>query len=365
MSIETPHINAPRLDGIQILRGFAALAVVITHLFMMERKYSPDQILGDWADLGALGVDLFFVISGFIMVYVTQDRSRAHSKPAGFLLGRITRIYPLYWAISAALLCVWLVRPDMVFSSAKAEPDLIKSFFLWPDIRDPLLAVAWTLIHEMYFYIVFTAVLLFARKWLAVFLIGWGLMTMAGWAMGLGAANYEARLVFNPLTLEFILGAFTAMLFIKSGGRLSGVTLLAGAALLLVSCAALMQAGAPDFDLTHIRAAYFAIPAALITYGMAGTYGMARLGTSATRLRKWGIKLGDWSYALYLSHVLSLSLIGYVWARVSKEGPLDNFIALLVMLIFALGVAALLHIAFEKPVLKLSKRALKRLGLRD
>jgi len=95
MSVESPP-TIKRLDHIQALRGIAALMVVVSHLLIIERKYSVDQILGEWAVFGMAGVDLFFVISGFIMVYVMWDRPRGVKASAEFLWGRASRIYPLY-----------------------------------------------------------------------------------------------------------------------------------------------------------------------------------------------------------------------------------------------------------------------------
>jgi len=136
-----PAIKGPikRLDHIQALRGIAALMVVVSHLLIIERKYSVDQILGDWAIYGMAGVDLFFVISGFIMVYVMWDRPRGPKAAGEFLWGRASRIYPLYWVVSLVLFALWLVRPDMVFSSIDAPPDIVKSFALFPDDREPMI----------------------------------------------------------------------------------------------------------------------------------------------------------------------------------------------------------------------------------
>lgn len=355
----TPVPQTAHLGGIQILRGLAALAVMVSHLLIIEGKYSADQILGNWAGWGAAGVDIFFAVSGFIMVYVTHNRDASRNRPAGFLASRIVRIYPLYWLVSAALLAVWLLRPDMVFSSAAGDPNIVKSFALWPDTREPLLAVGWTLIHEMYFYVVFAVFLLFARRWLPLLLLIWALIISAASIYNLRASSPELRLIFSPLTLEFILGAFAALAFTQSPkpqwqlALTLGLLFLGGAFL-----AGALGLHTLDFENQPVRVVLFAVPAALLAYGFAG------FGAAKTAFAKFGEKLGDWSYALYLSHVLSLSLIGRIWGRFAREGIVDNIVMILVMSGFAIGVAAVLHHVFERPVLRVCQSGLRRFKLR-
>lgn len=103
MSFETPT----RLGHVQALRGFAACLVLLSHLGQIEAGTVTNPILPASTVWGNMGVDLFFVISGFIMVYITRDGYEGGLKRVPeFLFARITRIYPLYWIISAALLIV-------------------------------------------------------------------------------------------------------------------------------------------------------------------------------------------------------------------------------------------------------------------
>ncbi|HFB54901.1 MAG TPA: acyltransferase, partial [Hellea balneolensis] len=225
-----PQTPYPRNNNIQSLRGFAALLVVLSHLLIIEQKYSPDHILGQWAEFGMVGVDLFFVISGFIMVYVTRvnmpPRPRTSLK---FLFARFTRIYPLYWVISAALLAVYVWRPELVFSSQPEPPHILKSFLLWPDTLPPLLAVGWTLIHELGFYLVFAFFLLFRARALPYFLLIW-LMVLAG-SQTIFADNVHqpvTALILNPLSFEFIAGAFAALIYLKTGAKFAPHILILG-----------------------------------------------------------------------------------------------------------------------------------------
>jgi len=140
--------------------------VMLSHLFIIEQKYSQDQILPNVLNFGMAGVDIFFVISGFIMVYVTHKWTAGAAKHIPeFLSSRALRIYPLYWIVSLPLLGLYLLRPDLVFSaSVWNEPNLLKSFLLWPDVAYPLLEIGWTLIHEMSFYLIFALILIAPRR---------------------------------------------------------------------------------------------------------------------------------------------------------------------------------------------------------
>jgi peptidoglycan/LPS O-acetylase OafA/YrhL len=197
---------APRqkFGSVQVLRAIAANIVVLSHLSIIETKYSggfnilPVSIFGP-GGLGRLGVDLFFMISGFIMATLYQEQKA----PLTFLWNRITRIYPIYWFYTALVLAVAAVAPGAVNSSYDQSPSILKSLALWPDRAQPWLGVGWSLIHEMYFYIVI-AVLMFFRLNLALGLICWAAIV----ALSPPSLIPETAIIFSPLTYEFIAGAF-------------------------------------------------------------------------------------------------------------------------------------------------------------
>ena len=160
-----------QLRTIQVARGVAANLVVFSHLFFVESKYMIGGVLPPFTLYGISGVDLFFVLSGFIMVAVAgRDIG-----PIEFLWRRATRIYPTYWLVSLAVLAVAIVAPTIVNSSIQVPISLWRSFLLIPDRTLPLLAVGWTLVHEMYFYLVF-AIILALRIPILAGLIGWGVI---------------------------------------------------------------------------------------------------------------------------------------------------------------------------------------------
>ena len=138
-----------KLQSIQALRGIALLGVIGFHFLFIEKKYSGgDFLLPDFLHLGQSGVDLFFVISGFIMVTVTKGRFTLNGEVIRFLWGRLTRIYPTYWFYFFLTLAIFLIKPAWVNASQEHQTQLISSFLLLPSDQLPLVMAAWSLSHE-------------------------------------------------------------------------------------------------------------------------------------------------------------------------------------------------------------------------
>jgi exopolysaccharide production protein ExoZ len=135
-----------QINGVQALRALAAIMVVFSHLVGFETRYLPGGVLvPDWFGYGQFGVDLFFVLSGFIIVESTR---RLHGSAAAgmvFLYRRVIRIYPVYWAYLAAVLAVWLVNPAVLGGGQGREVDLVASIFLYPSTASHVMLVSWTL----------------------------------------------------------------------------------------------------------------------------------------------------------------------------------------------------------------------------
>ena len=353
MSFETPSSGA-RLANIQSLRGIAALLVVISHLLVIELKYSPDQLLGQSASLGMVGVDLFFAISGFIMVHVIWQMGRGHRSAAEFLFARASRIYPLYWLVSAALLAVYLWKPDIVFSSYDQPPNLIKSFLLYPDYRDPLLAVGWTLIHEIGFYLMIAPLLLLKRKFILPYLLIWGGVLSIGQIVDYGYYLFSSKvldLILSPLSYEFLAGGLAGWAYHRFNAAQAKPVFLGAAIIWICVLGFLIFQGRGMPLLPSHRALFFAVPSALLVYGLAGC---------SYKLPAYSQTLGNWSYALYLTHILSLSVMGRLWHKFASGSPWDNIPALALMCIATIVIAGMVYKLAEKPMLTLAKSLRRR-----
>ena len=378
-----------RLQLIQALRAFAAYLVLLYHIRYMELGGAEEMGTGEMPLVslpftnGWAGVDLFFVISGFIMVYVTFSRPATLSTVKDFLLARVFRIYPAWWLFSGIMALFFLIRYGVPYDAEAVSQlnnspinHIIRSIFLLPQINFPILGVGWTLIHEIWFYIVFAGLLLLPRKTLWVWLLVWALLVTAGALMGFSMPYSENYLTLaaSPMTLEFIAGAFVGLLAAKGVTRFALPAAIIGAIGLL---AVLFLHPTPTpFTLEWGRVLFLTLPSALLLYGAFGLEPYVKGKTLNVFSR-----LGDWSFALYLGHhftIAAIREIGYILAakgepllgletgslnflRLGAPGILDNLLYIPIAIILPTIIAALAYYFFEQPVLKfLNSRFRKR-----
>ena len=353
------------LYSIQALRGIAALMVLFFHLFELQ-SLTPgnpkDLIDGPWAR-GYAGVDLFFVISGFIMVYIT-DRQTGRAATAGrFIYNRITRIYPLWWLLSAILVAYYFistgraVSPDLSSQINGESMYILRSFLLIPQDIPPLNGLGWTLIHEMYFYVIFAVLLLIPARMRYYGLWIWGAVTAL--LFGLGFASYQAgsvlQLSASLLTLEFLAGAGAAWLILRGHILAPKLCLALGTIGAVVALLFYKERG-PDLMLWG-RVAVYTLPFALIIYGAVALERAGKLSVPRPLVR-----LGDWSYSLYLSHLLVLGVIIRILPKLSdslaptSSGVLGNLVFIGLGLTLPILVAAIFYYGAERPLLKFMRR---------
>lgn len=348
--------------SVQILRGIAAMGVVLTHLVGLERKYLPGTPLTSHAlEIGGGGVDLFFVISGFIITTVTIDRPRRAGDTRRFLFRRFCRIYPLYWLYFFMILPLFLLDPHMVNGSS-GRPDLLRSFFLMPDRHLPLLLVAWTLSFELYFYLVYACLFRWVdrRQSTAAALLIWATIVAAGNLILHPTLQHPGlHLLFSPLNLEFIAGCFVARLAAGTGRTIATSCLIAAAAITCLG--GLYDGAAPvvDPNLAWTRVLIYGIAATLLLIGALGW-------ESATRFAPpFLVGLGDASYSLYLSHILVLGAVGWLWHRLLAGPSVLNHVALLTLCFAAALVwSGISYRVAERSLLSASHRLLRLLEAR-
>lgn len=355
---ENPGENAGlgrRLEGLQAMRGVAVLLVLLYHLAVIEQKYGGRRLLPDLAGVGAAGVDLFFVISGFVMASIMRGGFLGLPAAARFFGRRAARIYPLYWFYTAIVLLVAALRPGWVNASQGGKFEILPSILLLPMDGLPVLMVGWTLIHEMYFYAVMTLFLwLLPERRFGAALLAWGSAVAAG-AVFLGPdAWLWLRVWTNPLTLEFIAGALLGVYFSRTrpgfGG--AGWGMAAAGAALLAGYAVFIRYTGRLLPESGERAWLFGAPMAALIFFM-----MARERQARIRPPRWLVAIGDASYSIYLTHVLVLSAMGRVWAMFRSDGVLPNAAALAILAVGTVAAGRASYVWLEKPWL-LKARAL-------
>ncbi|MEM7459005.1 MAG: acyltransferase [Pseudomonadota bacterium] len=366
-----------KLKSIQSLRAVAAIMVLLCHLFAMEEVHAgrSAKLTTFWVN-GAHGVDLFFVISGFVIVWVASDAQRGVRGAGDFLFARVTRIYPLWWLFAGAT-ALMVFMADGVPWEAKRVAEygmhgpthLAESLLLLPQAHHPILGVGWTLVHEMYFYAGFAALIfaLPAKRRIASIWV-WGALVMIGSTLGLTAefADTFVRLVFHPMTLQFIAGAGVAYIIKAKHRRFARSSLVIGLVgwvavyiyidpQILSTMAAQAGIEIGQFATSSWqRTLFYGLPSALLVYGLVA---LELQGQFNARIPNPLVRIGDWSYALYLCHVPVISTVRWlVYRPFGSDNPSVVAVYLLLGVIIPLIVAALAYYLFERPIIVFFKR---------
>lgn len=342
--------TAGRLANLQALRALAAMAVLLHNLAYVEKiRLGPLQLAPHGSSVLQAGVDIFFVLSGYLMTRTTLARPGGWRACADFLLARAVRIYPAYWAVLLPCAAIAAVSPALITDGPHAS--LLASLTLAPAARPPLVHQGWTLVFEACFYAVVGLSLFAPPRLRPHALLLWTLAILLGAAAGLGGAGAGPQTLLSPLCLEFLLGCVIAHLpGLGWEARLARSSLCLGAILILAGEVALQLGrfwpGAPEFA----RALFAGAPAALIVHGAVGLEAGRNWTAPA-----WLVALGERSYSLYLVNLPILLLVSAGWAlaRASSSAHLGF---LLSGLLVSAGAAELLHRAVERPSLAWLRR---------
>lgn len=332
------------LRNVQALRGIAAVAVVAAHISDpagIEKRWLPGDLnwTGPLHDPGQAGVDLFFVISGLIMVVTTRGHNGGIDCSRRFLLRRMVRIYPLYWLATAPLLVLFLTDPKMLNSSAEHLPRIPESLFLLPQPGLPLLMVGWTLTFEMYFYAVFASVLLVPRRGRLPALLLWGAVTIGAAAFFTDSTNPWMATVAAPIALEFLFGVLVGEL-ISTDLPVPPLWLTVGA-----GAGAVVATTLAPFPGTWFRAVPVGLLLAVTVHGVVALERRDRWVAP-----RWLQRIGDASYSMYLWHILLLGALGRLVLVRLPEGPVVHALALIIVLAVITVASLLLHRFVERPL---------------
>ncbi len=347
------------LPNIQMLRFVAAAMVLVSHLDREVRlnglgaSVAPvmDAVSMPWA----CGVDLFFCISGFLMLYLTYEHFGERGYQREFLKRRVIRVVPLYWLSTLVFTLLVLGQRTLVQHSDITPTRLITSLLFVPYQRAggdafPVLALGWTLNFEVLFYLAFTLALgLRRRLGLGALIVGFCLASLY-YAVFRPTALPVSHWT-NPIILEFVFGLLIGWLHIR-GVRLAATVQLA---LIVVGFASLVGVHRLDlaYPTAHIsdlpRSVWAGPPCALILAGfMLGK--QMQVGSALARALVLG---GDASYSLYLTHMFATRTVTLVWRHMHFGGGWA-FMAAGFSLALALALAVFTFV--ETPVLDLLRR---------
>jgi len=278
-----PDSNS-RINNLQALRALAAGVVAFRHVGAQLH----------FRALGSFGVDIFFVISGFVMAQICES-----GRTEWFMWRRIARVVPLYWGATLALFGISVVAPRLLVETRPIPSELLLSLLFIPFRKttgqiEPFLFLGWTLNFEMYFYVLLAVGLLLWPKravWFAAAAI------VAVHLLLAGGNSVVALFYGNSIVFEFIAGSALYYLYTAVGYQRARRWRFGFVALALLALCAIPW---PDFLFAvpqNMRAIYIGIPAACL---VAAILGISRGGIDSPW--PWIVLLGDASYVMYLIH---------------------------------------------------------------
>jgi exopolysaccharide production protein ExoZ len=338
-----------KLNNIQVLRAFAAVAVVVFHtgytLPFMVRPF------------GSFGVDVFFVISGYIMARILDPASQSNSD--FFFRRRVLRIVPPYWFFTILLYLAALRLPQLMGATRASFVQLLKSLFFIPFMKSdgltqPLLFIGWSLNYEMFFYLALALGLLLHKRlgvWIGAAIV---LATMLA-CTPFAAQSVLAEFYSRDISLEFLLGIFSYYLCRAVSDaqarklRIPALTVCLASAAMLIAIQGVMDPASLPFHTSRVPTLGL-LSFLLIT--SASLLSQARWDTKLASL----VLIGDASYILYLVHPYC-------------EYPLDRFFGsrfhwlksttptgALIGVTLSIGLSILLHLYAERPTVRFLNR---------
>ena len=227
-------MRLPHLTSLQGGRAIAALMVVFYHLnifILPKRLYAETgEALHPVANMGYSGVEFFFALSGFLMLYIHRRDFGAPQKAYSYAIKRVSRIYPAYWLVLIPMVLAGALIPAVGLGYMPGLGQLLPNLFLVPMEDTPILQVSWTLQHEMLFYAIFGLAIL--HRW-----IGLGILSMWFTACALTVFSqdvlFPADFLFSPYNLIFLFGGLAAVSF-QHLGRNAARGLLVGGLLVFL-----------------------------------------------------------------------------------------------------------------------------------
>lgn len=358
-------LRKPTIDYIQILRAIAAVMVVLCHARDFLKGSAYEDLAHSLFWPGAFGVDLFFIISGFIIVYTSYDYSR--NDTIKFLKKRFFRVWPLYFILTAIYVLVVMLTDTKDMNGFSYNPsgrefevlNIIKSLSFIPlDTNKPIyfgvatLFVGWTLNYEIYFYLVCAAGLLFSRYkyW---FYGLWFVLTLIVIPAHLGLINKDRpfiegygyyNLMMQSLVWEFVFGAVIAIMFRKNILNIERKNLAIPIIILGISSpvyAYITQHNA-GHGITH-SGLYFCI----MFFALALCH---KFISKHIKFPKSLLLIGNASYSLYLTHPITFIIVFKLKSIIFPDWSSASFSFLFTVVVASIFISIMSYNFIEKKI---------------
>jgi peptidoglycan/LPS O-acetylase OafA/YrhL len=333
-----------KIKSVEVARFLAALLVVLHHatLIPSEARFLGYQPLGGYLYPGHMGVEFFFVLSGFIIMYAHRADLGQPARLGSYLWRRVSRIYVPYWIILAVLIPAYLFTgmgtPD------KQDPaNILFSILLLPQEHQPVLGVAWTLTHEVLFYALF-ALFIISRRLMAPIILGWVamiLMEQYVWQMPFPGAFF-----FSLYNILFMLGLGCALYLNRHS--VPRPELLLGLGLAVVAGAWVLELGGHlGWD---VQRYVYGVSSVLILLAL-----VELERTDRIRVPSWMVALGAASYAIYLVHAVAQSILLNAIFRTGVAEGLPEWALVATLTVLPVGAGLIFHYVAERPAIHLMR----------
>ena len=344
-----------QLQSVQLFRGAAVLLVLLFHATVISKAYLGYDLLGGLFLFGYSGVDIFFVLSGFIIFLKHRDDANSPKSLKPYFQKRFIRIYPLYWVIALALVPIYFAPAyDASYCIV-----LFKSLLLLPQVDNPVVTVAWSLSQEVFFYGMFALAIFFPWRYVRPVFVGCLLVTAVFYVgkitvPGTFEMPPHSGFFFSPYNLEFAMGCLAAHL-------LDSLRPLPSAPLVITGLAMFLLCGINDSSIY----ARFGRNHSILSYGIASML-MILGGVLWERRRRRAMPsmlllMGDASYSIYLTHYALLDLFLKGALALAIPALIGSSLTAVLATASSLGIGVLLYLGVERPLLTYLR---KRIGAR-
>jgi len=338
--------TSAKINSLQVYRAVAAILVVLFHITNYGQEKLGYQFVNGAFSFGYTGVDFFFVLSGFIIFYTHAVDIGCRPQMSKYLAKRIIRVYPIYWLVTIVKVFTIFLLPRVAKPYERQADTILKSLLLWPQVHLPVIGAAWTLSHEMLFYLAFASIIWFGWRW-GLCLLGIGTVAIVGLTIGrfagmsISASSNLLVFLLSERNLEFVLGCLSAYIVMNYKLRHQALVAAGGAILFAISGWFVVR-GAQVYSYT----ALFGLPAVLLIMGSASL----ELKHAVIFPRPL-VFLGSASYSIYLTHAMFVNVFALILSRFDATTHNDPLLITVGMALGAILGGALVYQYVERPLL--------------
>lgn len=347
-----------RLDSLQLIRALAMTLVLFIHTdYFFTQIFQTKFLNGLFFPGGDGGVDMFFVLSGFIIYFVHNSDINDKSQLLPYYMKRFIRIFPVYWLITFIILGLHFLFPQFGSGKETSVDTIFRSFLLLPSTSPQIIHAAWTLVYEVLFYISFGFLIWFGFKRCRYFIYFLVAASIVGWIYSIfnNQIFQESILYifFSYHNFEFLLGCFGAYLVLRRELKIAKQLLIAGLVIFATMVFFEYQSGEAIYQ---GRLFGYGVSSFLVITSLSSLEIYKRVTLSKNILWNFLLLLGNASFSIYLTHQVLISGIARV--LVGKLSFISIEIITYLTLITTIIFGILFYIFIEKPLLKFSRKKL-------